>query len=50
MLVLSRLVAGNMLSLYRADFDADAIKIERREVGDLRRRREGGHEICWKVY
>jgi hypothetical protein len=47
---LSRLVAGNMLSLYLADFGADVIKIERREGDDLRRWREGGHEIYWKVY
>ena len=47
---LSRLVAGNMLSLYLADFGADVIKIERKEGDDLRRWREGGHEIYWKVY
>ena len=47
---LSRLVAGNMLSLYLADFGADVIKVERKEGDDLRRWREGGHEIYWKVY
>ena len=47
---LSRLVAGNMLSLYLADFGADVIKVERAEGDDLRRWREGGHEIYWKVY
>ncbi len=47
---LSRLVAGNMLSLYLADFGADVIKVERQEGDDLRRWREGGHEIYWKVY
>ncbi len=47
---LSRLVAGNMLSLYLADFGADVIKVERREGDDLRRWRERGHEIYWKVY
>jgi crotonobetainyl-CoA:carnitine CoA-transferase CaiB-like acyl-CoA transferase len=47
---LSRLVAGNMLSLYLADFGADVIKVERKEGDDLRRWRETGHEIYWKVY
>lgn len=47
---LSRLVAGNMLTLYLADFGADVIKVERGEGDDLRRWREGGHEIYWKIY
>ena len=48
---LSRLVAGNMLTLYLADFGADVIKIERPGHGDdLRHWREGGHPIYWKVY
>lgn len=48
---LSRLVAGNMLSAYLADFGADVIKVERPEKGDdLRHWREGGHDIYWKVY
>ncbi|WP_243477735.1 CaiB/BaiF CoA transferase family protein [Orrella daihaiensis] len=48
---LSRLVAGNMLSAYLADFGADVIKIERPDKGDdLRHWRENGHDIYWKVY
>jgi crotonobetainyl-CoA:carnitine CoA-transferase CaiB-like acyl-CoA transferase len=48
---LSRLVAGNMLSVYLADFGADVIKIERAGAGDdLRNWREEGHDIYWKVY
>lgn len=48
---LSRLVAGNMLSLYLADFGADVIKVERPEKGDdLRHWREGGQAVYWKVY
>lgn len=48
---LSRLVAGNMLSAYLADFGADVIKIERPEKGDdLRHWQENGHDIYWKVY
>jgi crotonobetainyl-CoA:carnitine CoA-transferase CaiB-like acyl-CoA transferase len=48
---LSRLVAGNMLSVYLADFGADVIKIERGTTGDdLRNWREQGHDIYWKVY
>jgi crotonobetainyl-CoA:carnitine CoA-transferase CaiB-like acyl-CoA transferase len=48
---LSRLVAGNMLTAYLADFGADVIKVERGDQGDdLRRWREGGLPIHWKVY
>lgn len=48
---LSRLVAGNMLSAYLADFGADVIKVEREGAGDdLRNWREAGHDIYWKVY
>ena len=48
---LSRLVAGNMLSAYLADFGADVIKVEREDVGDdLRSWLEAGHDIYWKVY
>jgi len=48
---LSRLVAGNMLSAYLADFGADVIKVERAGAGDdLRNWREEGHDIYWKVY
>ncbi len=48
---LSRLVAGNMLTLQLADFGADVIKVERPGEGDdLRRWREAGQPIYWKVY
>lgn len=48
---MSRLVAGNMLSAYLADFGADVIKIEREGTGDdLRNWREAGWDIYWKVY
>ncbi len=48
---LSRLVAGNMLSAYLADFGADVIKVERAGTGDdLRNWREAGWDIYWKVY
>ncbi len=48
---LSRLVAGNMLTLQLADFGADVIKVERPGEGDdLRRWKEAGRSIYWKVY
>lgn len=47
---LSRLVAGNMLSVFLADFGADVIKIERETGDDLRHWREEGQEIYWKIY
>jgi len=47
---LSRLVAGNMLTLQLADFGADVIKLEP-EAGDpLRHWRDGGASLWWKVY
>jgi len=48
---LSRLVAGNMMTAWLADFGADVIKVERAEGGDdLRNWKEGGEELYWKVY
>ena len=48
---LSRLVAGNMLSLQLADFGADVIKIEDPGKGDpLRDWRVNGISTHWKVY
>ena len=48
---LSRLVAGNMLSLQLADFGAEVIKIEDPRKGDpLRDWRVQGVSVHWKVY
>jgi crotonobetainyl-CoA:carnitine CoA-transferase CaiB-like acyl-CoA transferase len=48
---LSRLVAGNMLSLQLADQGAEVIKIEDPRVGDpLRAWRVNGLSLHWKVY
>jgi crotonobetainyl-CoA:carnitine CoA-transferase CaiB-like acyl-CoA transferase len=47
---LSRLVAGNMLSLQLADFGADVVKIEPLEGDPLRAWREGGEQLFWKTY
>ena len=47
---LSRLVAGNMLSLQLGDFGADVIKVEPPTGDPLRDWREGGHELHWKTY
>ena len=48
---LSRLVAGNMLSLQLADFGAEVIKIEDPGKGDpLRHWRVEGHSLFWKAY
>jgi crotonobetainyl-CoA:carnitine CoA-transferase CaiB-like acyl-CoA transferase len=48
---LSRLVAGNMLSLQLADYGAEVIKVEDPERGDpLRDWRVKGISIHWKVY
>jgi crotonobetainyl-CoA:carnitine CoA-transferase CaiB-like acyl-CoA transferase len=47
---LSRLVAGNMLSLQLGDFGADIVKIEPPEGDPLRAWRDGGEELFWKTY
>jgi crotonobetainyl-CoA:carnitine CoA-transferase CaiB-like acyl-CoA transferase len=47
---LSRLVAGNMLSLQLADFGAEVIKIEPPEGDPLRAWRDGGETLFWKTY
>jgi crotonobetainyl-CoA:carnitine CoA-transferase CaiB-like acyl-CoA transferase len=47
---LTRLVAGNMLSLQLADFGADVIKVEPPSGDPLRNWRDGGHELHWKTY
>jgi crotonobetainyl-CoA:carnitine CoA-transferase CaiB-like acyl-CoA transferase len=47
---LSRLVAGNMLSLQLADFGADVIKIEPPQGDPLRDWKENGHSLHWKTY
>jgi crotonobetainyl-CoA:carnitine CoA-transferase CaiB-like acyl-CoA transferase len=47
---LSRLVAGNMLSLQLGDFGADVIKVEPPEGDPLRDWKEEGHSFFWKAY
>jgi crotonobetainyl-CoA:carnitine CoA-transferase CaiB-like acyl-CoA transferase len=48
---LSRLVAGNMVSLQLADFGAEVIKVEQPGKGDpLRDWRVEGHSLFWKAY
>src|SRR5262249_48547118 len=47
---LSRLVAGNMVSLQLGDFGADVIKVEPPTGDPLRDWRDGGHELHWKTY
>ncbi|MGE0419129.1 MAG: CaiB/BaiF CoA transferase family protein [Acetobacteraceae bacterium] len=48
---ISRLVAGNMVSLQLADQGAEVIKIEDPKVGDpLRAWRTNGMSLHWKVY
>src|SRR5262245_38059541 len=48
---LSRLVAGNMLSLQLADFGAEVIKVEDPRKGDpLRDWRVEGRSLFWKAY
>src|SRR6476469_7001837 len=48
---MSRLVAGNMVSLQLADQGAEVIKVEDPKVGDpLRAWRVKGLSLHWKVY
>jgi crotonobetainyl-CoA:carnitine CoA-transferase CaiB-like acyl-CoA transferase len=47
---LSRLVAGNMVSLQLGDFGADVIKIEPPEGDPLREWRDAGKSLHWKTY
>lgn len=47
---LSRLVAGNMLTLQLADFGAEVIKIEPPEGDSLRNFRAEGFDTWWKTY
>jgi crotonobetainyl-CoA:carnitine CoA-transferase CaiB-like acyl-CoA transferase len=48
---LSRLVAGNMLSLQLADFGAEVVKVEDPVRGDpLRAWRVNGASLYWKIY
>lgn len=47
---LSRLVAGNMLSLQLADFGADVVKIEPPQGDPLREWRDDGHSLYWQTY
>ncbi|GGF75432.1 CoA transferase [Paracoccus acridae] len=50
MIDLSRLVAGNMMSLQLADFGADVIKVEPPQGDPLRDWRDGGQSLHWKTY
>ena len=47
---LSRLVAGNMLSLQLADFGADVVKVEPPSGDPLRDWRDDGKSLHWKTY
>ncbi len=47
---LSRVVAGNMLSLQLGDFGADVIKVEPPQGDALREWRDDGHSLHWKTY
>jgi len=47
---LSRLVAGNMISLQLGDFGADVIKVEPPQGDPLREWKEEGHSLFWTVY
>ena len=46
----SRLMAGNMLSLQLADFGADVVKVEPPEGDPLRDWKEDGHSFFWTAY
>ena len=47
---LSRLVAGNMLSLQLGDLGAEVIKVEPPRGDPLRDWREDGEPLSWKTY
>jgi crotonobetainyl-CoA:carnitine CoA-transferase CaiB-like acyl-CoA transferase len=47
---LSRLVAGNMLTLQLADFGAEVIKVEPIGGDTLRAFKTDGYEVFWKTY
>jgi crotonobetainyl-CoA:carnitine CoA-transferase CaiB-like acyl-CoA transferase len=47
---LSRLMAGNMLTLQLADFGADVIKVESEQGDTLRDWKNDGKPLWWKVY
>lgn len=47
---ISRVVAGNMLSLQLGDFGADVIKVEPPQGDALREWRDDGHSLHWKTY
>src|SRR5215471_10579360 len=47
---LTRLVAGNMLSLQLADFGADVIKVEPPSGDPLRDWHDGSYALHWKTY
>ena len=47
---MSRLVAGNMLTLQLADFGAEVIKVEPPEGDSLRQFKTEGFDLWWKTY
>jgi len=47
---LSRMIAGNMLSLQLADFGADVVKVEPPSGDPLRDWYDGGQQLHWKTY
>src|SRR3990170_2754647 len=47
---LSRLVAGNMMTLQLADFGAEVLKIEPPAGDTLRNFRAEGYDTWWKTY